>query len=589
MANTSSISLTTLDVNDIKESLKSYLKTQDIFKDFDFDGTNMNVLLSILAHNTFKQAFYTNMVAAEMFLDSAQLPSSIRSHAKELNYVPLSARSAKATINLNFKTNPSITGADTVVIPKGTAFSAISNFRTYMFTVPQTITTASANNTFSIPNIDIYEGNYVNDTYVMDYRNETQRFIITNEMVDTDSISVTVVEDDGLNVLTYQKKTTLLDINSSSKIFFLQPGPGEKYEIIFGDNILGRKPKNDSVIIIEYRISSGPLPNGANKFALSDDFTSGAFVGNVAITTIQAAADGANPESIESIRYNAPRHFQVQERAVTTNDYEVILKQEFTEINAISVYGGEEVSPPRYGKVYIAVDITNVDGFPESKKKEYYNFIKQRSPLSIDPVFIEPEYVYFDISTLVKYNINLTTLKSEDIKTLVKNSIIEFNDLYLNDFKSTLRYSKLVTTIDAAHSSIVSNDTDIKVYKKINPVLDTFQNFDLRFNIAVDKTKRVSSTNFIQNGVLTHLSDDGQGNIYLITTINGSAKRLKKIGSISYTNGRIILRNFTCQSYAGASIKIRVTPAEKDFSSNQNQILTVESDEIGIQVERVRE
>jgi hypothetical protein len=603
MANTS-LNLTSLDFDTLKEDFKTYLKSQAKFQDFDFEGSNMNILLTLLAHNTFKNSFYLNMVASESFLDSSQLLESVRSHAKELNYVPRSARSAKAIVDISFRTNPAIPGSTTVIIPKGTGFGAVANFKTFNFTVPENITLSSANNTFVLEDLEIYEGSYVYDSYVMNYSDETQRFVITNEMIDTDSLTVTVIEDDGLNILSFSKATTLLDLTSGSKVFFLQSGPKKQYEIVFGDDILGRRPKDGSIIRMDYRVSAGEVPNGAVKFSLNDDFGSGTILGNVTVTTVERAKNGADPEGIESVRYNAPRHFQVQERAVTTTDYEVILKTQFPEINTVSVYGGEEVYPPRYGKVFVAVDITGVDGLPDAKKLEYYAFLKRRSPLSIDPVFIEPEILYYAVTSTVNYNINLTVIKPEDIRTLVKTAITEFNDEYLNDFKTTLRYSKFITAIDEAHESIVSNETVVEVYKKMNPTPYTYQNFYFNFDIPLYKVEddpthgihevkaihTVKSTFYVLNGELVYFEDDGEGNIYVVNQVRtGTHKMIKKIGTVDYDSGSVTITNFICDSYIGSEIKVYAKPKSKDISSNKNQILTVEDDAINITVNKVRE
>jgi hypothetical protein len=603
MANTS-INLTSLDYETLKEEFRTFMKSQTKFRDFDFDGSNINELFKVMALNTHKNAFYLNMVASESFVDTAQLAASIRSHAKELNYCPRSARSAKATINMSFRTDPNIAGSETVIIPKGTAFTAVSNFRTYVFTVPTTVTMSSSNNTFSFEDLEIYEGNYVTDSYVMDYTSETQRFVITNDMVDTSSLTVTVIEDDGQSVLSYLPKTTLLDLTSSSKVYFLQTGPKETYEIVFGDNVLGRRPKDGAVIVMEYRVSAGTDPNGANKFAVSTDFAGGTIVGNITIETVSKAQDGTFPEDIESIRYYAPRHFQVQERAVTTNDYEIILKEQFPEIGAVSVYGGEEVSPPRFGKVFVALDIINVDGLPDSKKSEYYSYLKSRCPLSIDPIFIEPEYLYYSIYSAIKYNINLTTIKPDDIKALVRNVITEYNEQYLNDFKSTLRFSKFIAEIDQAHESIVSNETTIQLYKKINPTLGEFENFNISFDLPlyISEEDGVHSTHeiraihtikssfFILDGALVYFEDDGNGSIYIVNQVSsGRHQKIKKIGTVNYETGKVTISNFKCDSYIGSALKVYAKPRSKDVFSNKNQILTVEDDEIRIDVEKVRE
>jgi len=385
MAANSSISLTSLDFDTIKNTFKSYLRGQDRFKDYDFDGSNMAVLLDLLAYNTFHQGFYLNMVGNEMFMDSAVLRDSVVSHAKELNYVPRSFKSAEAIINLTI-TSQNV-NTTSLTIPKGYTFS--SNFfnQLYTFSVAENIT-VNGFGTFNIPNLKIYEGIYLKDTYVYASGNN-QRNLISNKNVDISSLSVTVIEDTGATIHTYTRASSLFNLDSSSKIYFVQGAESDSYEIVFGDGITGRKPKENSVVVIEYRISNGELPNGCNSF-IPDTTIDGQ--NDIVVVTESPANAGSISESIESIKFNAPRYFTTQERAVTTEDYETLLKINFPEVNAVTAFGGEDLDPPQYGKVFIAVDLVDVDGLPDIKRTEYFRFLRPRSPVTIEPVFVNPEY-----------------------------------------------------------------------------------------------------------------------------------------------------------------------------------------------------
>jgi hypothetical protein len=605
MAN-NSINLVDLDHNTLKQNFITYLRTQEQFKDYDFDGSNMSVVLDILAHNTFKNAFFLNMVTSEAFLDSAQLQNSVLSHAKELNYTPRSKRSAKAIVNVTFEAN----GANQpYLIPKGASFTSIVKNDLYIFSTAENISVSSPNNTFSF-NAELYEGSYVNDTYIFNSSVEFPKFRITNKDVDTTSLTVVVYEDNADIGDNYQLATTLLGLNENSKVFFLQASQNGYYEVLFGDNILGRQPKNNSIIQLDYRVSKGAFPNGARSFSVNFDPTNpyDELIGDLEVTTTSIALNGADEESMESVKFYAPRHFQVQERAVTTNDYEILLKTQFPEINVISVYGGEEVEPPRYGKVFVSVDISDVDGLPESKKTEYANFLKSRSPLSIDPIFTEPDYLYYNVNTLVRYNLNVTANSTERIRTLVTNSIVTYNNDNLNDFKSTLRYSKLSQTIDESDTSIISNQTDIFAYKKINPQLGVSQNIDINFGFpifevdyvvdsqatAISTTNRARSTRSIYSspfsfaGTICTLDDDGIGNIRIVRAVGDSNFVITNAGTVDYKKGLIKLINFNINSYEGSSLKIYVKSADRDLSSSRNTILTLEPSEITIRVEAIR-
>lgn len=596
MAN-SSINLTSLDFETLKGQLKTYLKAQKQFVDYDFEGSNMSVLLDILTYNTYTQSFYLNMIGNEMFLDTAQLRDSVVSHAKDLNYVPRSYRSASARVDITITPSPG-EACTAVVIPKGASFTTRLGSNNFTFTTDQNISVISSNNYFKASNVQIFEGSYIFDRYVMNYANTVQKFIISNETVDTNSLTLSVVEDTS-TVLSYKKVENLFDLDYTSKVFFLQAAPGNKYEIVFGDGVSGRKPKDGAIIIAEYRLSSGEFPNGANTFK-SDGEING--YSNVVITTVEKASGGSPAETLNSIRFNAPRKFTTQERAVTEEDYETLLKANFPEINVVSAYGGDQADPPQYGKVFVAVDLTNADALPESKRIIYRDFIKKRSPLSIDPIFIEPQYMYVKINSTVRYNINLTPLTPSDIRTLVISSIANFNDTYLNNFKKVLRYSQLTTAIDFAHPSIVGNDTDILAILKINPTLNTIQNFDINFNMplyggiseltqphAASEDHVISSSSFVYENQTSYLEDDGVGNINIVTSTGATHTFLKQTGTVNYDTGAVQITNFKASEISGNSIKIYARPRTKDIFSQKNVILSIIPEDITLTVPAIRE
>ena len=351
MAN-NSISLVNLDFDTLKSTLKTYLKNQSQFADYDFDGSNMSVLLDILTYNTHLNAFYTNMAVSEMFLDSAQLRNSVISKSKELNYVPRSAKSSKATINISFpQSNLSI-----FQIPFGTRFTGKSSNGTYSFTTNQSYILYPSANTFTSA-IDIYDGNYTTDVFVVDTSVENQRFIMSNDNVDVDSLTITVTQDGGQTNTLYTQATNLYGLTSTSNVYFIQATEDTKYELIFGDGNFGYYPLNGSVIYSNYRISSGGASDGSTNFTIDDNLGPINGIGTIAssISVTSVAASGAPAEGIESIRFNAPRHYQTQDRAVTANDFKNIILMNYRDVKAVNVYGGETITNTvEYGKVYIA-------------------------------------------------------------------------------------------------------------------------------------------------------------------------------------------------------------------------------------------
>lgn len=591
MANTS-VNLINLDFDSLKSQLKTYLESQDTFQDYDFEGSNISVLLDILSYNTYTNAFYLNMIGNEMFMDSAILRDSVVSHAKALNYIPRSFKSAKAVVDIT------VSGGNTevtaITAPKGTSFTSRVDSANYTFVLDENLVLTGSNGTYTAQSVDLYEGQYVSESFVVDYSNTAQRFILNNQTIDTDSLSVISIEDNGANTLAYIRTTSLLDKNANSQIFFVQGAYNDRYEISFGDGVIGRRPKDGSVVLCEYRITNGELPNGAFKF-VSDGSIDG--YSNVSVGTVTAAIGGAISESVDSIKLNAPRYFTSQERAITTEDYENLLKINYPEVLAASAYGGEEVNPPQYGKVFVAVDIDQIDGVPIGKRNEYYNFLKTRVPISVEPVIVEPDIIYVWVNSKVKYNVNTTTLSQNDIKTLALSAISSFATTNLNDFKKTLRYSQFVKAIDNANDNIVGNETDLEIIRKITPTLGINQNIVVDFNIPLQQSIGVPrhsgqsincifSTEFTYQNKKVRLKDDADGTINIIEASTGST--ITNIGTVNYDIGSVILESFNIQSYDGESLKIYARPKDKDIISSTRNILQIVTDDVEVTVEEVR-
>jgi hypothetical protein len=626
MAANSSIVLTQLDFDSYKDSLKTFLKSQDRFKDYDFDGSNLSVLLDVLSYNTYQNAFYLNMISNEMFLDSAKLRDSVVSHAKELNYLPRSFRSSSAVIQLV------ITSSDaskrSIVIPKGTSFTSRVDDFTYNFSTTENYvitnrTPSGSNFVYESEPIRVYEGNYLSDTYTVNYANPLI-YKISNKRVDLESVLVTVFEDNGTTVQTYRRATSLFGHDGNSKVFFLQPGIGDTYEVVFGDGVVGRKPKNNSVCIIEYRTCSGELPNGAFRFINTARIDNEP---NVVIETITAAADGAVAEDLNSIKYNAPRAFTTQERAVTSEDYENLLKANFPEINAVVAYGGEDANPPQFGRIFLSIDLDEVDGLPKIKEAEYKKFLRSRSSVAIEPLFVSPDYTYLYVNTNIKYNINLTGLNPEDIRTNVIDSILTHASVNLNNFGRTLRYSRFIRDIDAAETSIISNETEVELVKYLTPVLSTTvtstptstsgslvslatsgvvssgQNVTIDFKNPlrndvpgkgaehlIGDIHVVSSSAFTYNGLPNcRLEDNGDGIMRIINTSGTQHRTILDIGTVDYDTGIVRINNFNITNYTGTSLKIYAKPRTLDITSSQNVILNILENDVDVTIEQIRE
>lgn len=586
MANTA-LSLVGLDFDSLRNNLVTFLKGQTQFSDLNFEGSNISVLLDLLAYNTHINAYYLNMIAGEMFLDSAQLYDSVVSHAKELNYLPRSRMSSKATVDIVIVPTASVPA---VVVPKGTSFTTKVGSNNYTFTTDQNIVVTSSNGSFVASDVTLYEGTYTTENFVINTSDSDQKITISSDTVDVTSVTVDVYEDNAVIPTSYSYSTSLFGLDQSSKVFFLQAGSSKKYDVVFGDGVTGARPKNNSIVRITYRNSSGTDPEGASAFNVDSTIDGHS---NVSVIVSQVAIGGAFEEDITSIRYNAPRYFQTQERAVTATDYETILRSRFPEITAISAYGGETVVPPQYGKVFISVDISGADGVPDNKKEIYRDYIVNRTPLTIDPVFVNPDFLYVSVVSDVHYNVNVTSKLSSDIKSLAHAAIESYNNSVLNKFNATLYYSKLIQAIDNADASIVGNDTYIRVTKRFTPTFNTNQNITIDFGIAIDDIvdnmatehsqsvyHAVESSIFTHNGEKCILEDDGDGAMWISALDKHSHMHRKKAGTINYITGTIALQEFNVSGAENGQIKIYVRPSTKNITASKNTILTISNEDV---------
>lgn len=571
------LNLVDLDFIANKADLITFLSSQALFKDYDFTGSNMNLQCDLLAYNSNKHAFLTNMLLSEAHIDSAQLQSSVFSKAKELNYTPRSARSAVANVTVDF----TATGvSQPYIIPKGSSFSTSIKNNSYVFTTAETISISSPNSEFSFTT-NIYEGIYVKDTYVFNApeNDPYPRFRITNKNVDTSSLVVAVFENNTQEATTFQPATSLLGLDALDKVFFLQTGETGFYEIQFGDGIIGYIPKENSVIVLEYRITNAQLANGAKAFDIGFDPTGVNELDDIDPITINGiVTGGALSEQIESVRYFAPRHFQTQERCVVPTDYEILLKIAFPEINSVVAYGGEQLDPPRYGYVVVSIDLSELDTLPISKEKAYNEFLLARMPMSLKPLFIDPVHLYAQVTSIVRYNKNITLNTPAYIKSLVATSIANYNIEHLDDFKATLRYSALLEAIDDSDPSIISNITKIRAYKKFVPNIGVVGTYVINFGIPI-KTG-ISSTGLTYKGALVYLEDDGNGVVSVFQYVNAKPITIGPIGTIDYDNGIVTINNVIIDAYIGNFVKVYAEPVDYDITTIKNSILSIESDEV---------
>ena len=597
MAANSALNITSLDFDTLKSNLKTFMKSQTTFRDYDFEGSNINVLLDVMAYNTYINSFYTNMAISEMFLDSAQVRDSVVSHAKQINYLPASRKSPEALLDVTFQTNGVGT---TFEIPKGTQFSGTNANGAFVFTTDRNHTALSTSGTFTFSNLAIYEGTYFSEVYTVDYTDNNQRFIISNPSIDTDSLTVTVVENNGLNVSDFSKQSFLYDVTPTSNVYFIQAGAGGTYEVQFGDGVFGRVPQNASTVILTYRSTGGASGSGITTFFIDKDLgpINGGAVTGTTITTVSKSSNGAEREGLESIRFRAPRAFQTLGRAVTANDYRNLIIDNFNEVKDVHIYGGETVTDSvQYGKVFISPSTYSGSPLTNQRKTDLVYFLDNKKILNIQNIVIDPEYIYIIPTINVNVNFNNTTLSPAQISTKVVAAATNFNDDYLEMFNTTFRFSKFTETIDAADPSIVGNQITTQVYKVVQPSLGSSSSISAIFNNKLIPGTVYSSNFLLSDGNTYQITDynpninsfvrGGTGNIfdvqntnpvlYLKYISNNNTENYTVIGSIDYTTGKISVGSIYVVDFLGSlGIQFFAITYSDDITAYYNNVIQLD-------------
>ena len=585
------LEISQLDFDGIKDNLKTFLSQQDEFTDYDFEGSGMNVLLDVLAYNTHYLGYNANMLANEMYLDSADQRSSVVSLAKQVGYTPRSASSSLATIDVLVNNG---SGAS-ITMSRGTKFTTTVDGTNYSFVNNADVSISPVDGVYKFSNLDIYEGTYLNYKYTANTSDIDQRFIIPNDNVDTTTLTVKVQESSSDSTTnTYRLASGITALDSTSTVYFLQEVENGRFEVYFGDGVLGKAIADGNIVILDYITCNLDEPNGATSFTLSG--TVGGF-SNVTITTIGNAANGSAAETIKSIKYNAPRDYTSQDRAVTAEDYKVLVKSLYANAQSVQVYGGEDAATPDYGKVYVSIKAKSGSNLTEVTKTSLVQSLKSFAVASVTPVIIDPETTFITLTTTFKYDSSLTTKDVSTLQTNVINAVSSYNTSTLEDFTGMFRYSAVGQTIDGADTSILSNITKVKMYKNITPTLNSGLKYTLSFNNAffnphTEHNKSgggiVSSTGFkINDDSSTNehfLDDDGAGNIR-VYYLSGTTRiyTSSTFGTINYTTGEIILTSANITSIsnvdgaASTVIRVTVTPDSNDIIPVRNQVLSIDT------------
>ena len=583
------LNISQLNFDAIKANLKRFLSNQSQFKDYDFEGSGMAVLLDLLAYNTHYLSYNANILANEMFIDTADLRNSIVSLAKALGYTPNSPTAAYADINLvvNNATGTSLT------MDTGTRFTTSVDGTSYSFVTIDDHTITPVDGVYTFSNIKIYEGTYITFSYTNNSSDIDQRFIIPSANADLSTLKVTVQNSAGdTTVNTYTKATSITQLDSTSKVYFLQEAEDGKFEIYFGDGVIGRALDDGNIIILKYVVTNKTAANGASSFSLSGNI--GGF-SDVSITVNSNAANGAEAQSNESIKFNAPKSYAAQDRAVTIEDYKSKVRELYANTKSVSAWGGEDAETPFYGRVYISINPTSGSTLTDTTKNSIVTELKKYSVASVTPVIVDPETTSLLLTSTVRYNEKATTKTAETLKTDVTNALTNYNDNTLNQFDSIFRYSKVLELIDDADSSILSNITTLRIRKPFTPTLGSSTNYTVYFSNPLYNPHTghrsaeggvLSSTGFKVEGDATNIyffDDDGSGNLrryYLVGSVRTYVDNTA--GTINYSTGQVDINSVnisTIENIRGSAstvIELTVQPNSNDIVPVRNQILNID-------------
>ena len=575
------LSVTELDFEQIRTNLKTYLSTQDQFRDYNFEGSTMATLLDVLAYNTHYNAFYLNMLANEMFLDTAQQRDSVVSRAKELGYTPTSAIGASANVALTF--TGLANNVSQFTIPRNASFTTTVDDVNYTYVVPEAKTVYKANGNWAT-SVIIKEGTPLTHRWTVSSINP-ERYILPNANVDTTSIKVTVQESVADTTTTeYTRATNTNQIGATSAVYFLEEAADQKYEIIFSPGTLGKPVKNGNIVIVEYLVCNAEDTNGASSFSISNLNLDVSYT-SASVSTNRVSSGGRNQETVDSIKFNAPRNFQTQNRAIIENDYERIIVGENSDISSVFAYGGEEADPAVYGKVYVAIKPVGALFSTVNRKAKLKASISDRTPLGIDTVIIDPVYTYLIPTIKSYYNATTTTATRAQVEAAIATAITNYSSNNLEKFDKTFRFSRFVRSLDnVTTGDILNTDASIVMQRRLTPLVNVAQSITILFNNPI-KASTVSSSQFTFGGFNCFFDDNGSGTIRIFRYSSGNKVVVKaNAGTINYTTGKVVLNDFAPTAYVDTQLKFNATPDRLDVIPVRDQILLMNAADADITI-----
>lgn len=586
MAN-NKINVSDLDFDLIKSNLKEFLKSQDQFTDYDFEGSGLSVLLDVLAYNTHYNAMYTNLAINEMFLDSASKRDSVISIANNYGYLPTSRTSAIANISMTVPIGSNTTG--TLSLPKFSPFTSIVSGVQYNFyTLGETLGLRNeANSTYVFSSIDLYEGTPVVERFNVF---NTTKIVLQNKNIDISTIKVSVQNPTSLNTTAYKYSEKALTLNSTSEVFFVREVEDQLYQIYFGNDNLGKQPEIGSVVTVEYVVSNGSSANGIKLFTYG-----GQSFGNApTITVNKIAAGGREAETVDEIKYNVSHKYKVQDRAVTAADYADIIKTNYADVDAINCWGGDTMDPPVYGKVYICIKPKSSLFLTSSEKNAIIeNIIKPKAMLGIFPTMVDPVYNTIQINTTVYYNPNLTNKSSSQIQQAVRQAILDYNDTNLQKFDGVLRYSRLTRAIDDSDTAIINNISTLTLRRIVDVIFNLSSSYTIKLNNpiyspGVAEQSVMTAGFYIDNSqTVYYIDDDGIGNLRLFyyNTLDYTKVFVDStIGTVNYATGELKVNSLFVSGLVGSDFEFIIKTQSNDILSKYNQIVNIDPTYLTINV-----
>jgi hypothetical protein len=599
------VNFTNLDFDQIKSSIREYLRANSNFTDYDFEGSNLSIIIDTLAYNTYISSYNANMISNEVFIDGATLRENVVSLARNIGYVPHSRSASKANITFFIDTTQFTTNPLTLTLKSGVVATTSTSFgnQNFSFIIPQDITVPVINGIALFENVDIYEGTFIVNNFNVDANNPNQKFILENANIDIDSINV-FVRDTQLSTVknSFKLSKNLFDISSESKVFFIQEIEDQRYELIFGDGIFGKKLNNLNYIEVSYNITNGESANGASSFNFNgrivDNNNRVVTTGISLITTNSSSQNGREIESVESIRKYAPRKYSSQNRAVTATDYETIIPTIYSEAESISVFGGEDLNPPKYGRVFISIKPINGPFVSNQIKDNIKSSLRKYSVAGIVPEIIDLKYLYLETDTTAYYNSN-STFEANTIKDVILSNIRNYtNSKELNKYGARFKYSKYLKIIDDSNSAVTSNITKVIMRRDLGVVLNTFADYEIcygnQFHIKTQSGYNIKSSGFNIAGVndtlyLTDIPNSNglTGTIFFFKLQSSTQPVIVKrnVGIIDYVKGEIKLYpvniiSTSKSSFSRPIIEISVIPKSNDVIGLQDLYLQLDINNI---------